>query len=69
MTLIYQFIEQTDDRGIPQLCAARNNNCTYVLRSAYGKDLYYNYKRKYDNYPTSNWFHRHFRMLKVMTKY
>lgn len=57
--------EITTDHGYIKKCSAINNNAEYQLTSAYAHDLIYNYIEKYNRYPSSAWFNKHFNFIRI----
>lgn len=57
--------EVTKDRGYIKECYARDNQAEYWLTSARAHDMVNDYMERYEDYPSSRWFNRHFRFKRV----
>lgn len=53
------FREITRDHGAPLRAYASNNMAEYILTSAYAKDEYKAYLRRYNRQPSAKWLNRH----------
>lgn len=62
-TNIYK--EITSDRGYKTYRYASNNSATYILTSAYGHDMYYDFVQKYGRIPSAQWYRKHFNFERV----
>lgn len=52
----YTFREITRDNGVEQVAYTRDNNATYLLRSAAAKDIYNSYVERAGRYPRRQLF-------------
>lgn len=53
--------EITEDRGYPVLASCSDIHPNFILTSSHAKDLYGDFKHRYDRLPHSSWFKRHFK--------
>lgn len=62
MRTFYELYDVSYESSRPVLASARDNYAVYVLWSKSAQRLYNNYRVSHcGNWPTSKWFHRHFK--------
>lgn len=59
------FKEVTTDNGYAKKCYASDNQAEYIITSAMGHDLVFEFEEKFQRQPTSRWYNRHFRFERI----
>ena len=57
--------EVTSDNGNRWICYASDNYATYILMSSHAHDLYITFRQRFERFPSSRWYNKHFNFERV----